>query len=355
VAQLWALVRATVRELRWGLPRGALELRHWRLRAQIIPDPALRSDAVHSLTRKRANADGAALFSTLTGARSQALLRVIVAYETIWDYLDNVSERGAAAGEINGRQLHLALSEGLDLDAPLSNYYRHNQCVDDMGYLRVLVRTCQLCCAMLPFYGSVRELLIQEGRRSDVGALNHALDAEYRNVALARWAAQEYPGTTEASWFELTAAASCSAVVHVLLAIAAERTCDEHRLARIYTAYFPWFSIAVTMLDSYVDQAEDAASGAHMYIAHYPSSDVAVQSVRDAIARCTCALRDLPNGSRHAVIAACMVAMYTSKDSARASDMRATTASMIAAGGLLARLLVPVLRIWRVAYGQQSA
>jgi hypothetical protein len=55
------------------------------------------------------------------------------------------------------------------------------------------------------------------------------------------------------------------------------------------------------------------------------------------------------------VIAACMVAMYLSKDSARTPAMRPTTDRLSEAGGSLTRLLLPVLRLWRVAYAQRSA
>lgn len=345
----------------------------WRARALSIPDAPLRADALDSFARKRANTDGAALFSVIASSRERRLLQVIVAYETIWDFLDNVSERGAMAGELNGYQLHRALHEALDLDTNISAYYRHHPWGDDGGYLAALVRSSRYCCASLASYRTVRELLIQEGRRANVGVCNHELDPERRRVALDRWAQNEFPhvltpasgdepkalrlscGATAAYRFELTAAASCSAVIHVLLTLAADARCDEQWVARAYAAYFPWFSVAVTMLDSYVDQAEDAARGAHSYIAHYPSEEIALQRVHEAIERSTRSLRELRHGQRHAVIAACMVAMYASKDSARAAHMRAHTTNLVRAGGPLARALVPVLRLWRIAYGQQSA
>jgi len=367
----------------WGLPCVAGEARVWRARALSIPDAPLRADALDSFARKRANTDGAALFSVIASSRERRLLQVIVAYETIWDFLDNVSERGAMAGESNGYQLHRALLEALDLDTKISAYYRHHPWVDDGGYLAALVEASRSCCASLASYRKVRHLLIQEGRRANVGVCNHELDPERRRAALDRWAQNEFPcGLTplscgeprvvqlccgepdvlrlpgskpEAFRFELTAAASCSAVIHVLLAMAADTRCDEQLVAKAYAAYFPWFSVAVTMLDSYVDQAEDAAQGAHSYIAHYPSEEIALQRVREAIERSTRSLRDLRHGQRHAVIAACMVAMYASKDSARAPHMRAHTTNLVRAGGPLARALVPVLRLWRVVYGQQSA
>jgi tetraprenyl-beta-curcumene synthase len=353
--QVWALTIAAARELLWGLPVVAREIRAWRSRARAIPDGALRDDALHSLTSKRANTDGAALFSTLARHRNPCLLRLIVAYETIWDFLDNVSERGASTGHVNGHQLHLALIESLEPGSPVSDYYLHHPWKDDGGYLSILVETCHVCCAALPAYQRVRELLIREAGRSDVGAFNHELDSGRRDAGLRRWAKREFPNEREPLWFELTAAASCSAVVHILLVLAADRDCDRMSIAAAYAAYFPWFSVAVTMLDSYVDQAEDAATGAHSYIAHYPSRDVAVRRTCLAIERSTVAMCGLRGGHRHAVIVACMVAMYLSKDSARSPSMRATTMSLARAGGSLALLLLPVLRLWRIAYALRSA
>ncbi len=67
-----------------------------------------------SLSSKRASTDGAALFWTLPDGRSPNLLRLLVAFEVMADFLDNVSERGVQAGPANGIQLHVALSEALD-------------------------------------------------------------------------------------------------------------------------------------------------------------------------------------------------------------------------------------------------
>jgi tetraprenyl-beta-curcumene synthase len=47
--------------------------------------------------------------------------------------------------------------------------------------------------------------------------------------------------------------------------------------------------------------------------------------------------------------------MYLSKDSARTPQMRASTRSLAAAGGSLAKLLLPVLRLWRAVYRQRDA
>jgi tetraprenyl-beta-curcumene synthase len=109
------------------------------------------------------------------------------------------------------------------------------------------------------------------------------------------------------------------------------------------------------MLDSYADRLEDAAAGEHSYIAHYPDGHEAVARVAEIVARATHEAQELRAGPRHAVIVASMVAMYLSKDSTHAVDGGDQTADLVRSGGSLARLLLPVLRVWRVAYGQRAA
>ncbi len=102
--QAWALGVATTRELLWGLSAVSREVKHWRTLASSIPDITLRHAALGALARKRGNIDGAALFWILPRRRSPQLLRLLVAYEVMADFLDTVSEDGADAGISNGRQ-----------------------------------------------------------------------------------------------------------------------------------------------------------------------------------------------------------------------------------------------------------
>jgi tetraprenyl-beta-curcumene synthase len=327
----------------------------WRARALAIPDAAIREDALTSIDSKRGHADGAALFWILPRRRDLNLLRLLVRYQIIWDFLDCVNERGAAAGTANGRQLHLALVEALDPGAPISDYYRYHPWRDDGGYLRMLVEACRNSCAALPSYGHVRSLVLREARRAQVLALNHDTSPADRDDALRRWAATEFSPTHPLSWFELSSAASASLTVLAFLALASQRTCSESDVQRTCAAYCPWISGAATMLDSFVDQAEDEVNGDHRYVAHYASEAVAKERVDRLVMRSAAEARRLRNGHRHAVIAACMIAMYLSKDSARTPHMRRSTASIVRAGGSLTRVLLPVLRLWRIAFAQQAA
>lgn len=353
--QVWVLLAAASRQLLWGLRATSLEMRAWQERALSIPDTPIREDALASIERKRGHADGAALFWILPRRRDPNLLRLLVRYQIVWDFLDCVNERAADEGTANGRQLHLALIEALDPGVPMSDYYRYHPWRGDGGYLRALVQSCRDACAVLPSYDRVRPLVVREARRAQVLALNHDVDGDARDSALRQWAAQEFADEQPLSWFELSSAASASLTIHAFLALAAQPACTDADIRCTCTAYFPWISSAATMLDSFVDEAEDELNGDHRYIAHYPSEALAGERVRELVTRSAREARRLSNGHRHAVIVACMGAMYLSKDSARTPDMRASTAGIVQAGGSLTRVLLPILRLWRVAFAQQGA
>jgi tetraprenyl-beta-curcumene synthase len=320
-----------------------------------IPDQPIREDALGALADKRTHAHGAALFWTLPRRRNPHLLRLLIAYELIWDFLDNVNERASSSGTQNGRQLHLAIAEALEPDAPISDYYCHHSARGDGGFLRSLVETCRECCVLLPSYARVRGVAVHEAHRAQVLALNHDPNPAQRDAALKGWVAEEYPHAQTTSWWELSGAASAPLTIHALLALAAEPDCSPGEVASTYAAYCPWLSATTTMLDSYVDQIEDVENGNHSYVAHYPSQDATVCGIRSLVSRSVAETRSLHNGHRHAVIASAMIAMYLSKDTARTLQLRAGTRTFVRAGGSLTRLLLPILRVWRILYGQRSA
>jgi tetraprenyl-beta-curcumene synthase len=352
---LRVLLRAVARELTWGLPTVAREARAWRSAARGIPDAPIRGDALSALAAKRGHTDGAALFTILARARNPSLLRLLVAYEIAWDFLDSVNEHGAHAGQANGLQLHLALIDALDPEAPIAEHYRNHPWQGDGGYLRALVEACRECCERLPAYARVRSILLEEALRAQVLGINHELDPVRRDCDLRAWAAREFPDEDDASWFELTGAASASLTIHALLALAAEPPDEEREIERVRRAYFPWISAATTMLDSFVDQRQDTDNGDHSYVAHYPAPELATQRICELLERSLQQARALPDGERHILITACMAAMYLSKDSARVPEMREHTRSLANSGGALTRLLLPILRLWRIAYAQRSS
>jgi len=350
--QIRTLFGAVFRELTWGMPAASRELRGWRLKAAVIPDGPLRDDALTALRTKRGHADGAALFTILAPSRNRSLLRSLVAYETILDYLDNVSERHPSHD--NGQRLHQALVDAIDIDQPVADYYRFHPWGDDGGYLTALVSTCRQGCRELPSYDAVRTVLRREALRARVLGLNHELDPDRRDNRLRAWALQEFRHETRLTWFELSGAASASLVIHVLLALAARPGVTNAEVRAAYEAHWPWIALATTMLDSYADWADDIASGNHSYVAHYPDVETMSVRIRASVANGMLAARGLPDGHRHAVIVASMVALFLSKRSAHTPEMRARTRTFARSGGSLVCLLLPILRLWRFGFGQRA-
>lgn len=351
-SQLRALTVAAGRQLAWGSRVAARQVRAWRAKAGAIPDPPIRRDALDSLARKRGHIEGAALFSIIPHARSKDLVRLLVAYQILFDFLDGVNERSASA--VNGVQLHLALVDALDPGTPRADYLEHHPWHDDGGYLAALVEVCRAMCGRLPGYPRVRELVLGEARALRVLALNHISNSTVREAALRGWCSGVASGRRDVTWYELAAGGSSSLAIHTLLALASEPGCARIDLTDVRRRYACVISVMGTMLDSYADQVEDEDSGDHSYVAYYPTPRARLARLETLIRRSFEEALLLPDGERHALIVACMVAMYLSKDSSRSYELRGTSASLAAAGGSLTGLLVPALRMWRIAYAQRG-
>ena len=337
--------------MRFGLRQVAGEVRGWHRAALVIPDRPLREDAISALEQKRANIDGAALFWTLPTGRCPELLRLLVAFELLADYLDCVSER--SPDTCNGLQLHRSLHEALEPSLPISDYYRHNTWRDDGGYVLGLVLRCREAVGTLPSYEQVRPLATRAAFLTQVLALNHDLDPMRRDASLAAWAHAHFPQGGELASFELAGGASAWLTVLALLAYAADPAGSSEAAGAIFNAYLPWVSLAGTMLDSYSDAAEDEQQANHSYIAHYPPGHAHTR-VGEILSRAIHEASRLPHGARHVALTSCMVAMYLSKDNARTTANVETTRKLACQAGVLPRLLIPVLRCWRIAYGQTS-
>jgi tetraprenyl-beta-curcumene synthase len=336
LAQLTAVGSAAARELGWGLRLVGRELDGWRARAELIEDPILREHAVGSLTRKRTLVDGAAFYWILPQRRDAALLRLLVAFQVLADLLDELSERGG-----DGEDLMRTFVEAVVLDTPVGD---HDE------YTMALIEACRTGCAVLPGYPLIRELLPAQARQAGALGLHHIADPGARADALRRFAVDEFDATPEATWFEQTAGGASALTIIVLLAMAADPRTTERDIHAALAVYSPWVSALSMMLDSWVDQHDDRASGHVSFVGYYEDRNVAVERIASLINRSLRDLATLPGGERHMLITAAMTAMFLSRDSARSDELAAGTRAMVAAGGPLTRLLLPMLRAWRAGY-----
>jgi tetraprenyl-beta-curcumene synthase len=348
------------RELVVGLPTAAREMRRWRARAHAIVEPPLREDALNVLHRKRTHVDGSAMFSTLLPRHEPRLLRLLVAYQLLVDYLDYASERGQLAerdlsiGERNGRTLHTGLRDALDAQSEMVKHYAWHPWSDDVGYLRALVIACRERTSSLPSHRLALPLAREESERAaEVLAINHIPDERRRDRELKAWVARRFPYEERLSWVEIAAAVSGALAIHALLTQAADPHTSSESIRRVHDVYLRRVALATAMLDSHADRLEDAASGGHSYVAHYGARE-SVEVCR-ILKETMPAVRELPHGSRHAILVGCMIAMYLSKDDARSPQLAAQTRALLDAGGPMVRRLLPALRAWRIFFSHKSA
>jgi tetraprenyl-beta-curcumene synthase len=351
--QLRTLATSAARELGWGLRAVSAEFTGWRTRALAIPDPSIRHLALEALGDKRPLLDGAALFWILPDRRQPELLRLLVAFQTLANFHDHASERAGRGGGAGPGSSMLAFLDVVDVDRPLASYGEGPKAADG-GYLYRLAQTCRTGCATLPNYRKARELLLQQAHRARTLDLEHDPDPQRRAYRLKLLAGREFVGRTDAAWWELTAGASSLLTAIVLLGLAAEERTTEDDLSRAVDAY-TWVASVSSLLDNYIDQFDDVACGDHNYFDYYPAPAAAVQRIGVLIDRALREVGALRNGERHLMIVASMTAMYLSSDSARSRRLRVSSRTLAAHGGALTRLLIPILRAWRIAYGQRGA
>ena len=85
---------ATARFVGDVIPRASRELAAIRARAEAIPDPALREQALASIDGKAYHVQGGAILATfLHGKIAARYIAIVAAVETIYDYLDNLCDR----------------------------------------------------------------------------------------------------------------------------------------------------------------------------------------------------------------------------------------------------------------------
>lgn len=293
------------------VPRARSELRHWRLRAGEIRDPELRGLAFRAQCSKRESLNGALAFAAFAPPASRALvIRAITAYQTAFDYLDELSERPCADPIANGRQLNQALLVALQPNADHQDYYANQNNCEDSGYLCDLVDTCRTSLQSLPSYGAVADSIrcITE-RIVTYQALNHG-DAHGSYEAFTRWARTENRRGTGLRWWETGAAAGSPLPVFALIASAAKPATRARDAAAIEGAYFPWIASLSSLLDSLIDRGEDRADGQRSLIDYYTSTTEVAARMQSLADQSLDRARVLSDPAPHMMILSAMASFY---------------------------------------------
>jgi tetraprenyl-beta-curcumene synthase len=333
-------------------PKVARELRGWREQAAAIPDPTLRAHALATLRDKRKHAEGAAAFAVLSPRRSRAnVVRFLVAFQSMYDYLDTISEQPVDDRFLDTMQLHTALTDALMPGVSMRAAYDLHPQQDDGGYLAEFIDTCQTCCSSLPAFPIVAAAVRSAAQlaRASQG-YNHALqDAspDFLAEVVVPWASAEGGDAHGLTWWEVIGATGSSLAILVLVASAANPGLEQSESDAIHAVYVPWAGAVLALIDSLVDQERDRADATHSLIGRYSSSDVAGERVAAFVGQALALTHETASPERHALIVAAMIALFASSPEADGPMARDAIRSALDAAGPRGSLPLVALRARR--------
>lgn len=303
----WQLLYRAYRYVRPVLER---EFAAWNQRAEAIPDPELRKQALASMNTKKFHCEGGSVYAAQVIAFVDKLVPLIVAYQTISDYLDNLCDRSTSLDPVDFRQLHLSMQDALTPDAPPQDYYLHRRQKDDGGFLAALVRTCQAYVRPLPSYAQVQPRVLELSRLySDLQVYKH-IAHEKREAELLAWWKPYQEQFAQICWHEFSAATGSTIGVFALFCLATEPNLDPPVIAKINAAYFPWICGLHILLDYLIDLEEDRISGDLNFVSYYASEEEAVIRLQYFVEQAKASAHDVPNHHFHRMIVDGLVAFY---------------------------------------------
>lgn len=262
------------------LPRVQRLLNLWRQEAELCVDGELRRQALSSIENKAFHCQGGAVFAVPCPYQEDVLLKIIVAYQTLCDYLDNLCDRAECLDGTAFCELHASLTDALAPQGGRHQYYQTYPCQNDGGYIDKIVEECRRNLQQLPSYHLVQKEIIElAGLYIELQVRKH-IDWEIREKSLMEWAeskAVDYPGLL---WNEYAAATGSTLAIFALLGLAARESLEPEEVETTYNTYFPWICGLHILLDYFIDQEEDRAGGDLNFTFYYPDNGIMLQRLK---------------------------------------------------------------------------
>lgn len=294
------------------LPGVKQELGHWVEAARRIPDPELRKQALASIYSKKFHCQGGAVYAAANLPQKERLISLIVAFQTISDYLDNLCDRSTSLDPADFRRLHQSMLDAVTPELEPADYYAFRNERDDGGYLRWLVETCRNQISQLPSYhhfaGEIRRLV---SLYVDLQVYKH-IRHDLREDSLIRWWEANGKGYPEIWWNEFAAATGSTLGMFMLFLASSEPDADPATAAVIAQAYFPYVCALHIQLDYLIDQAEDREGGDLNFCFYYGSGEETVRRMDFIAAEARKAISRLKAPRFHRMIIEGLIALYLS-------------------------------------------
>ncbi|NLM93970.1 MAG: tetraprenyl-beta-curcumene synthase family protein [Firmicutes bacterium] len=329
------------------LPAVQREIERWERAAKAVLQGRLKEQALKSLKHKRFHAQGGSVYMLGAPGRSSQLVKLIVALQTISDYLDNLCDRMGPQEERSLWLLHQAMLDACSPGSICRDYYAEYPCRGDFGYLPGLVAECQQQVSSLPGYPAAKtEVLALVSLYAHLQTYKH-LDKSFRAERLQDWIRPHLVQFPDLYWWEFAAASGSTLGVFALFRRSAQRgmTADEARC--LVDAYFPWICGLHILLDYLIDQGEDEEEGDLNFVSFYPNSEECqrrlVLFTKEALARAD----SLPDPVFHRAVVRGLLALYLSDPKVKSLGLEPLAGELVAAAGGLTGSYLGICRLLR--------
>lgn len=288
-------------------------LHQWQEKASQIPNLELRKQALMSIETKTFHCEGGAIYGLLAKDFSNELIRFIVAYQTISDYLDNLCDRSTSLNPEDFRALHESIFHALTPGVECVNYYRFREEQEDGGYLRQLVKTCQNVLQQLPAYQKISSTLHELADYYCNLQVHKHVQVENRVPRLKSWFKSHQDKLPEMSWYEFSACAGSTLGIFCLSAYAVD-DCSNDLVQQVKNSYFPWVQGLHILLDYLIDQEEDIIGGDFNFCSCYDNKDEMTKRLIHFVDQADKSISKLPNTNFHQMINRGLLGIYLSDD-----------------------------------------
>ncbi|SMG53591.1 tetraprenyl-beta-curcumene synthase [Paenibacillus aquistagni] len=339
-------LRLMYRVYKYLLPEVRQELARWSARAASIPNEELRQQALASLSTKQFHCEGGSVYAAIYPEQRDILIPLIVAFQTISDYLDNLCDRSTSLDPRDFRLLHQSMLDAVQPERPLTNYYALREEQDDGGYLHALVMTCRDSIEKLEAYDQVREDIVQLVTwYTDLQVYKH-IDKTKRESALLTWWEPYQHDFSELGWNEFAAATGSTLGMFYLFAAAVDKNMTREHARIIREAYFPYVCGLHILLDYLIDQEEDRIGGDLNFCNYYPDQETVILRIEHFATKAKQATSKLPNARYHRMIIEGLLALYLSDHKVREQSEVLQVSKRLMKGSPLMRIFFWINSHW---------
>jgi len=316
------------------LPAVHQELAYWRSRAEKIPNPELRNQALASIEHKTFHCEGGAILALTAGEHYKKAVKFIVAYQTISDYLDNLCDRSTSLDPNDFAALHESMSDALVQHANEKNYYRLRADQDDDRYLHDLSETCRTVLRELEHYDVIKEYLLELCQYYCDLQINKHVVKEERVPRLEKWFHHYQDELPEMEWYEFSACSGSTLGIFCLISYAMREDFQAGDAENIRNGYFPYIQGLHILLDYFIDQEEDIAGGDLNFCSYYKSEETLFNRLKHFVTEADRHTEYLPHKRFHQLINRGLLGIYLSDSKVRKQkNVRKLAKGIIKSGG----------------------